>query len=304
MNTTITAISTIALLLVVTSSVSSAYAEVPGWVKNNAGWWADGTIAESEFISGVEFLITDGIIVVPPTTISSVSSDGVPDWVKNNAGWWADGTITDGEFLNGISHLIKSGLISVSINSEPVQVASPQSNTDDSGLGSLEVNLEQCSEITKAYERLNCERDAKHEIIAYNYKATSQAFEVGPVTYYWPGFDTEGNTFEITSSGQALLKLRILVENTGSNQNEGLFCTGPAVCNYDVTNGDESYKYSGMDFTNGQVIVKPGESKMFNMFFGPNIGGGGTTFEYDSGKEYHFRIAENFGSASIPLNLG
>ncbi len=33
MNTTITVISTIALLLVVTSSVSSAYAEVPGWVK-------------------------------------------------------------------------------------------------------------------------------------------------------------------------------------------------------------------------------------------------------------------------------
>ena len=60
--TTISVISTIVLLLVVTSTISSAYAEVPGWVKNNAGWWADGTITESEFISGVEFLITDGII--------------------------------------------------------------------------------------------------------------------------------------------------------------------------------------------------------------------------------------------------
>jgi len=39
------------------------------------------------------------------------------------------------------------------------------------------------------------------------------------------------------------------------------------------------------------------------MFFGPNIGGGGTTFEYDSSKEYHFRIMEPFGSGSIPLNL-
>ncbi|MBC8515757.1 MAG: peptidase, partial [Nitrosopumilus sp.] len=37
MKTTITAISTIVLLLVVTSTISSAYAEVPGWVKNNAG---------------------------------------------------------------------------------------------------------------------------------------------------------------------------------------------------------------------------------------------------------------------------
>jgi len=37
--------------------------------------------------------------------------------------------------------------------------------------------------------------------------------------------------------------------------------------------------------------------------FGPNIGYGGTEFEYDSGKNYFFRIAEFFGSAFIPLNL-
>jgi hypothetical protein len=59
-----------------------------------------------------------------------------------------------------------------------------------------------------------------------------------------------------------------------------------------------------MDFTNGQVVMKPGETKMFNMFFGPNIGGGGTTFEYDSEKDYYFRGNESFGSVSIPLNLG
>ena len=167
----------------------------------------------------------------------------------------------------------------------------------------LQAELEKCAEIKKAYERLNCERDVKDKITAKYYKENSNANEVGPVTYYWPGLGTEGNTFEITSSGQALLNLRILVENTGSSQNESLFCTGPAVCNYDVSNGDTEYKYSGMDFTNGQVVLKPGESKIFNMFFGPNIGGGGTTFEYDSGKDYHFRINESFGSGSIPLNL-
>lgn len=152
---------------------------------------------------------------------------------------------------------------------------------------SLQEELEKCAEIKKAYERLNCERDVKDKITVKYYKENSEAIEVGPVTYYWPGLNTEGNTFEITSSGQALLNLRILVENTGSTQNESLFCTGPAVCNYDVSNGDKEYKYSGMDFTNGQVVLKPGESKIFNMFFGPNIGGGGTTFEHDSGKDYH-----------------
>jgi hypothetical protein len=50
-------------------SMRSASTEnkVPSWVKNNAGWWADGTISETEFLSGIEFLINDGIISVPPT---------------------------------------------------------------------------------------------------------------------------------------------------------------------------------------------------------------------------------------------
>jgi len=297
-----TTISTIAAILLVTSTASYAYAEVPDWVKSNAGWWADGSISDGEFLTDIEFLVKDEIIAVSPTSVSSEISNSVPAWVKSNAGWWADGSISDGEFVNGIQHLIMTGLISVILDEQQQMTSKLQNN--DSHLESLEAELEQCSEITKAYDRLNCERSAKHEITAYNYKAMSQIFEVGPVTYYWPGLDTEGNSFEITSAGQALLNLRMLVENTGSSQNESLFCTGPAICNYDVTNGDESYKYSGMDFTNGQVIVKPGESKIFNMFFGPNIGGGGTTFEYDSGKDYHFRIAETFGSTSIPLNLG
>jgi len=302
MKATIIAISAI---LLVGSITPFAIAEgVPAWVKNNAGWWADGTISETEFVSGIQHLIKEGILVVPPTTVSAeTTQQGIPDWVKNNAGWWADGTLSDGEFLNGIQHLIKTGIINVP-SSENVSSQQESTMSSSSELVALQAELDNCAEITKAYDRLNCERAAKHEITAYKIKSDSQVFQVGPVTYYWPGLNTDGNTFEITSSGQALLNLRILVENTGSDKNEALFCTGPAICNYDITNGDKEYKYSQMDFTNGQVILKPGEPKIFNMMFGPNIGGGGTTFEYDSGKDYHFRISESFGSDSIPLNLG
>ena len=38
--------------------------EIPSWVKNNAGWWADGTIDDQSFIAGLEFLISNGIIIV------------------------------------------------------------------------------------------------------------------------------------------------------------------------------------------------------------------------------------------------
>jgi len=306
MKATIIAISAI---LLAGSITPFATAEgVPAWVKSNAGWWADGTISETEFVSGIQHLIKEGILTIPPTTTTTVSAEatqeGVPAWVKSNAGWWADGTISDGEFVNGIQHLIKIGIVNVSgSESAPAQQQESAIGNDSESVA-LQAELDNCAEITRAYERLNCERAAKLEITIYEIKSDSQQFQVGPVTYYWPGLDAEGNTFEITSSGQALLSLRMLVENTGSDQNESLFCTGPAICNYDVTNGDESYKYSGMDFTNGQVILKPGEPKIFNMFFGPNIGGGGTTFEYDPAKDYHFRIAEPFGSGSIPLNLG
>ena len=72
-----TAITAIAAILLVASTTSYAYAEVPTWVKNNAGWWADGTIAETEFLSGIEFLIKDGIIAVPPIDSSNVDPTGL-----------------------------------------------------------------------------------------------------------------------------------------------------------------------------------------------------------------------------------
>ena len=33
-------------------------------VKNNAGWWADGTIDDANFIQGIQFLIKEGILRV------------------------------------------------------------------------------------------------------------------------------------------------------------------------------------------------------------------------------------------------
>ena len=86
---------------------------IPNWVKNNAGWWADGEIPDSTFIDGIEFLIKEGIVVVPSTESESQNKSNIPEWVKNNAGWWADGQINDRTFANGIQFLIKEGIISV-----------------------------------------------------------------------------------------------------------------------------------------------------------------------------------------------
>ena len=275
---------------------------VPDWVKNNAGWWADGTISETEFLSGVEFLIKDNIIVVPPTTVSGEPSEGVPAWVKNNAGWWADGVITDGEFVNGIQHLVSTGLIPISTSDKSKSMVNVESKNTDSKLAKLESELEACSEITTAYKRIDCEKPFEKEIELYNYKMNAESFEIGPITYYWNGVGSEGNEFEITSTGQPILSVRMLAENT-SSEIVALNCTSPQICAYDIWDGSKAFKYSGMDFTSGQIALNPNDSKEFNILFGPNIGYGGTEFEYDSSKNYQFRINENFGSTNIPLEL-
>jgi len=35
---------------------------IPDWIKNNAGWWADGLIDDGSFVSGIQWLISNGII--------------------------------------------------------------------------------------------------------------------------------------------------------------------------------------------------------------------------------------------------
>ena len=40
---------------------------VPSWIKNNAGWWADNLIDDNSFVSGIQWLISNDVILLPPT---------------------------------------------------------------------------------------------------------------------------------------------------------------------------------------------------------------------------------------------
>ena len=48
----------------VVNRISSDSTSIPAWIKNNAGWWADGQIPDSAFVQGIQFLIKEGIIVI------------------------------------------------------------------------------------------------------------------------------------------------------------------------------------------------------------------------------------------------
>lgn len=88
--------------------------KVPGWIKNNAKWWADGSIDDESFVQGIQFMIKNKIMNIPNASSAAERSvNEIPSWVKNNAKWWADGLIGEDDFVKGIEFLTKSGIIVV-----------------------------------------------------------------------------------------------------------------------------------------------------------------------------------------------
>ena len=88
---------------------------IPNWVKNNAGWWADNEINDSEFLTSIKFLIENKIIEVDSIEKQESVTRIIPNWVKNNAGWWADNEISDDEFLDALEFLIKNEILIVDL---------------------------------------------------------------------------------------------------------------------------------------------------------------------------------------------
>lgn len=59
-------------LFVITVNAESSV--IPDWVKNNAKWWSEGQIGESDYISSLQYLINQGIIKIPITEVVAAKS--------------------------------------------------------------------------------------------------------------------------------------------------------------------------------------------------------------------------------------
>ena len=67
-------------VLLVSLSINIANAEsIPEWVKNNALWYGQGNISETEFLNAMKFLIQEGIIVVDTEDTKDVESFDIID---------------------------------------------------------------------------------------------------------------------------------------------------------------------------------------------------------------------------------
>jgi len=97
-----------------TQQPASEQSKVPSWIKNNAKWWSEKQIGDSDFLSGIQYMIQQKIILVSGKSPGSSQANApVPDWIRNNAGWWADDKITEGEFVKALEFLINNGIVKV-----------------------------------------------------------------------------------------------------------------------------------------------------------------------------------------------
>jgi len=109
--------------ILIPNSSAQEEAQIPDWVKNVAGWWANNEISEKEFLAGIEYLINNDIIYLSFMPCGGVAAAAasdptlaaklIPNWVKNNAGWWATDQIEDVDFINGIEYLIKKDILGI-----------------------------------------------------------------------------------------------------------------------------------------------------------------------------------------------
>ncbi|MEM2785940.1 MAG: hypothetical protein QXW37_05745 [Candidatus Nitrosotenuis sp.] len=110
---------------------------IPSWIKNNARWWAQGTIEDADFVQGIKYLIENNVMVIPQTAQGVASSQNIPYWIKSNAKWWADGMISDSDFVLGIQYMIKHGIIQLAKVQQQPQIITDSVPKD---LGFVKVN--------------------------------------------------------------------------------------------------------------------------------------------------------------------
>ena len=98
-------------------NISKTYSDeqtpIPNWVKNIAGWWAEGKTGKTDFVNGIRYLMNNDIIQIPDATVSSNSEQDIPPWIKNTALWWSQGLVEDKDFVSGIQFMIENGVMSV-----------------------------------------------------------------------------------------------------------------------------------------------------------------------------------------------
>lgn len=86
---------------------------IPIWIKDVGKMWANNLISGEQYITAIEYLIEENIVVISETQGQQDSTKKIPQWIKTTTSWWSEGIISDQEYAKSLEFLIKEGIIVV-----------------------------------------------------------------------------------------------------------------------------------------------------------------------------------------------
>ena len=100
---------------------------IPSWIKNNAGWWAEDNISDSDFLHGIKFLVENNIIQFQSDVYYEKSKNiekYLLDWdtIVNDSKYAYDGSINlQLKFFNYVDYTVRYNAAEDTVfdNSEP-----------------------------------------------------------------------------------------------------------------------------------------------------------------------------------------
>ena len=60
------------------NAIATENSSLPAWVKNNARWWVDGEISDSDYILSLQYLVSEGLIEMPILPITEILEQRSP----------------------------------------------------------------------------------------------------------------------------------------------------------------------------------------------------------------------------------
>jgi hypothetical protein len=251
---------------------SGQQTQIPSWIKNNAKWWYEGKIADSDFTKGIQYLIQNKMMIVLATNSTITNENKIPAWVKNDAGWWANGTISDSEFVTGIQYLLNAGIIYI-----------------NSGQNSTTNNQQSpCDNLSTPAEKETCLQQIEYDAKIKNSITSATQYSVGPVIFYYVGSELLA-----ADNGKSILTVHFVVEDD-SNQEITMSCITQDSCNYALSDGQRDIPYATNTLVYGSLTLTPNTPKFVDWTFYD---------VFDTSRSYSFLIKESWGTGSIPLKI-
>ncbi len=98
------------------SNYATGQVLIPSWIKDDARFWSDGSMTDTQFLQDMQYLIDNKIVDIPQAMLSDNPTSQIPSWVKDDAKSWSSGSISNDEFAGALQYLVSNGMISLPIS--------------------------------------------------------------------------------------------------------------------------------------------------------------------------------------------